>query len=88
MKPTHRSYQTLVEIEDNIIKIREAQIPVKIIWGGKDFCFNENFFNEWRARFPEAAHHYFEDGGHYIVEDKKDEILSLLNDFFCPEPLS
>lgn len=81
LKPTHKSYQKLVEIEDNLIKVKEAGIPIKIIWGGRDFCFNDNFFNEWRIRFPAATHHYFQDGGHYIVEDKKEEIARLLKDF-------
>ncbi len=81
LESTHKSYQKLVEIEDNLEKIREAEIPIKIIWGGKDFCFNDNFFNEWRTRFPEATYHYFQDAGHYIVEDKKKEVAGLLKDF-------
>ena len=78
----HRSYRVLVEIEKQLPLIRAAKIPIKIIWGGKDFCFDDMFYREWVNRFPEAQCHYFPDAGHYVLEDKKDEIAELLNEFF------
>lgn len=81
LQANHKSYNKLVEIENNLKNVKEAGIPLKIIWGGRDFCFNDTFFNEWRTRFPSASHHYFADGGHYILEDKKIEISRLLEDF-------
>lgn len=78
----HVSYEELHNIENRLVKVRDAGIPMKIIWGGKDFCFNDEFFSEWKMRFPEAEDHYFADAGHYILEDKKEEIAVLLADFF------
>lgn len=83
MHPRHPSYPTLVKIEEALPRLREQRIPLLIIWGGKDFCFNDSFFNEWRRRFPEAESHYFSDGGHYILEDKAEEIGPLVQAFLA-----
>lgn len=80
----HPSYATLVKIEERLPLIRDRHIPLLIIWGGRDFCFNDCFFAEWRERFPDAQSHYFSDGGHYILEDKGEEIGPLLQAFFSP----
>lgn len=78
----HKSYATLVEIEKRLPLLRDAAIPLCIIWGGRDFCFNDDFYEEWRKRFPKADHHYFSDGGHYILEDKFTDIAPVLKVFF------
>lgn len=82
LTPRHASYSSLVAVENGLEKLKTQKIPMMIIWGGKDFCFNKDFFAEWCRRFPEAENHYFPDGGHYILEDKKDEIALLLKGFF------
>ena len=61
---SHRSYGVLEKIENGLSRLREQRIPMLILWGGRDFCFNKHFYDEWRRRFPEAQRHYFEDGGH------------------------
>lgn len=73
LSPVHRSYQDLVEIEEGLAGIQGMHVPMLILWGGKDFCFTRHFFEEWRQRFPDASHRYFADGGHYILEDKRQE---------------
>lgn len=82
LNANHKSYRVLLEIEEKLIDLRNQNIPMKIIWGGKDFCFNDHFFSEWRTRFPDAQHHYFGDAGHYVIEDKKNEVDVLLREFF------
>lgn len=81
LSTSHASYDQLLLVENNLSSIKDLEVPVQIIWGGKDFCFNDTFFNEWKDRFPNAETTYFEDGGHYILEDKRDEALSLINEF-------
>lgn len=76
----HPSWNTLVEVEQSLEKLQGC--PMLICWGGKDFCFNDHFFREWKERFPEAEAHYFPDAGHYVLEDALDEILPLIKDFF------
>lgn len=78
----HRSYATLVEIEKRLPLLRDSAVPLLVVWGGGDFCFNDQFFLEWKRRFPEAENHYFPDGGHYILEDKLEEIVPIVSSFF------
>ncbi len=78
----HQSYDTLVGIEQGLPALREQKIPFLILWGGKDFCFNDHFYKEWRRLFPEADYRYYHDGGHYILEDKREEINAELSAFF------
>ncbi len=78
----HKSYATLVEVENGLDLLRDQSIPFLIVWGGGDFCFNDTFFEEWKKRFPGAANHYFPDGGHYVLEDKFAEIAPLIHSFF------
>lgn len=82
MDSSHSSYALLVEIENRLPLLRDQKTPLLLLWGGKDFCFNDHFYNEWQRRFPEAESHYFSDGGHYVLEDKIVDILPLLTQFF------
>lgn len=77
----HRSYQTLVKLEQYIDKLAEDPPPMTMLWGGKDFCFNDHFFDEWRHRFPSMEYHYFEKYGHYILEDGHGHVEQIIDDF-------
>lgn len=83
LSENHWSYNALKQIDENLRGIRDAGIPMLILWGGKDFCFDKVFYDEWMRRFPEAECHYYEDGGHYILEDKLDQIKPILERFFA-----
>ena len=78
----HQSYTTLVEVESGLAEIKKGNIPLLIVWGGKDFCFNDSFYNEWKERFPDAQSTYYPDAGHYLLEDKKDEVNERIATFF------
>jgi len=83
--PLHKndkSYETLLKIENRLPEVRAAGIPLLIVWGGADFCFNDHFYNEWKNRFPQAESYYFKDGGHYVLEDKSNEVLAAIARFF------
>ena len=82
LSPDHPSYGTLVQVEMNLARLSVGNHPMLILWGGKDFCFNRSFFEEWSRRFPAAETHYFENGGHYILEDCLDDIAAQLLRFF------
>lgn len=82
LSPHHRSYSDLRQVEAGLSQLRDCGIPMLILWGGKDFCFNDHFYKEWSNRFPDAEKHYFDDGGHYILEDKLSEISPILQQFF------
>jgi pimeloyl-ACP methyl ester carboxylesterase len=79
LRPQHPSWETLSEVEVSLEHLCDK--PMRICWGGRDFCFNDHFYSEWRRRFPNAQSHYFPDAGHYVLEDALPEILSLLSPF-------
>ncbi|MGL1931477.1 MAG: alpha/beta fold hydrolase [Desulfotalea sp.] len=83
MSPAHRSYDTLLEVEKGLGEISKRETPSMILWGGKDFCFNDNFYNEWTKRLPKAEKVYYKNGGHYILEDEWDDIAPRLEAFFA-----
>ena len=82
---THQSYRKLVEIEESLVTIKSLHIPLLILWGGRDFCFNDTFYRQWLEYFPEAETSYYPDAGHYLLEDKKDEVGQRIEAFFLQE---
>lgn len=76
------SYDALVKVEKGLDILQKRKLPMLICWGGKDFCFHKKFYDEWCRRFPDAETHYFENGGHYILEDEFDAIAPLAERFF------
>ena len=82
LQANHPSYKTLVDVEEGLAKLRDLNIPILILWGGKDFCFTKVFFDEWLERFPDAEAHFFEDCGHYLLEDCFEKSGKYLEDFF------
>jgi haloalkane dehalogenase len=79
MGEKHPSYGTLAEIEAALGGLAEK--PMKIIWGGADFCFNGQFLNRWRELFPRAEVVRLPNAGHYVLEDAKSEAGRLAADF-------
>lgn len=79
LKPDQASYPVLKEIAASLPGFRDR--PILICWGARDFCFSEWYLDEWKARFPEAEVHRFEDAGHYVVEDAHERILPLIRGF-------
>jgi pimeloyl-ACP methyl ester carboxylesterase len=75
MHPGHRSWQTLQAVEQALPNFRPHRIGV--IWGGRDFCFNDRFLGRWAGIYPEAVIHRIENAGHYVLEDAADEALEL-----------
>jgi len=82
LKENHQSYLKLKEIEEKLPLLKEHKIPMMILWGGKDFCFNDYFYKEWIAKFPEIKMHYLKDAGHYLLEDEPILTTELISEFF------
>ena len=68
----HPSRATLEGIERALPQF-EAH-PKLILWGAKDFCFNDNFLFQWRGLFPRAGCERYADAGHYVLEDAGDDV--------------
>jgi len=79
MQPDHPSWQTLAAVEEGLPRL--AGKPMLLCWGGRDFCFNDWFYDEWRRRFPRARSHYFPTAGHSLLEDAFPAIEPLVREF-------
>ena len=74
----HRSFKRLNQIET---KLSTLKCPKIILWGGKDFCFNDLFFKKWRNVYPDAFYKYYDKAGHYILEDESEDVIKNIKDF-------
>jgi haloalkane dehalogenase len=78
MNSDHPTYKTLSNIED---KLKTIKAPTLLLWGEKDFCFTMNFQKRWLEFFPKAKVKTYPDAGHYLVEDKTQEVISEIETF-------
>ncbi len=78
----HRSYAYLKNIEEKLPTLTGKKL---IIWGGQDFCFNDEFFERWKEIYPDAKVEYFANAGHYVLEDEKEKALSSIKGFLKNE---
>ncbi len=78
MKASHRSWKTLENIEN---KLSELTCPKLVLWGRKDFCFNDYFLNRWKGIYPDATYKVFEDAGHYVIEDAGKDLINEMRSF-------
>jgi cis-3-alkyl-4-acyloxetan-2-one decarboxylase len=78
MEKEHKTFKTLSEIEQKLVGLKH---PKLILWGGKDFCFNQHFFERWVEIYPDALAHWYAKAGHYILEDIPEEVSLKIWDF-------
>jgi pimeloyl-ACP methyl ester carboxylesterase len=74
----HRTWKTLESIEAALPSL--ADRPIKLIWGMRDWCFNDVCLRKFQAIFPNAQTHAFDDAGHYVVEDAHERIVPLMRE--------
>jgi haloalkane dehalogenase len=79
LAPRDRGYDIVSSTAAGLERLKH--LPILILWGEKDFVFDRHFLNEWQERFPEAEVHSWKGGGHYILEDVKDEAIPLIAGF-------
>jgi len=79
--PGDRNFDLVSQVAASLEQFRG--LPISIFWGELDFVFDPTFLAEWIRRFPEASVHRYPDGGHYILEDKKEEVVPLIAQFLA-----
>ena len=82
------SYALVSEVQGRLAAFRNT--PALILWGEKDFVFDEHFLKVWEETLPQAEVHRFPNAGHLVLEDAGAEILPIIQRFFekhpCPQP--
>jgi len=74
-----QSDQVLAQVEPKLELLKSK--PVRILWGGKDFCFNRHYYDRWRQLLPQAQADYFDSAGHYVLEDETQRCVQEIRAF-------
>ncbi|MDA8961839.1 alpha/beta fold hydrolase [Congregibacter sp.] len=67
---------------------RFADKPVLLVWGLKDFVFDETFYRDWQRYLPNAELHPLADCGHYVLEDGGEPLLHRIEEFLASTKLA
>jgi pimeloyl-ACP methyl ester carboxylesterase len=60
--------------------LRERQPPALIVWGKNDFIFPADGAHPYKRDLKDLEFHLI-DSGHFLLEDKPDELFPLIHDF-------
>lgn len=73
------AWPVLAETEKHLDRLAEK--PIRFIWGGKDFVFDDRVLDQWREIWPDAQVEYLEDAGHYVLEDAPERVVAGIASF-------
>lgn len=79
LSASHKTWNVLKEMEAGLPEL--DSMPIKLIWGMKDWCFRPECLDRFESHWPNADVTKFENGGHYIVEDEPEKVVSLVREF-------
>jgi cis-3-alkyl-4-acyloxetan-2-one decarboxylase len=86
LKPGDLAYDIVADVEANLSQFDDR--PVLICWGGRDFVFDHHFLRRWREFLPSAKVVEFPEAGHYVLEDRGEDIEVLIKAFFVEHPIT
>jgi haloalkane dehalogenase len=82
LRATDRSWSTLAAVEAGLGQFRDR--AALVLWGGRDFCFNDRFLARWREYLPQAQVERFADAGHYVLADAREDVVPRVAEFLRP----
>lgn len=86
VRPEHPSYAALLEVEQNLARLKH--LPVLLAWGMRDWCFTPQFLARFQEFFPQAETVRFENAGHFVIEDAREDWLAAFERFLTTHPLA
>lgn len=81
LEAAHPSWPALAETAVGLSQFSDR--PTLIVWGGKDFCFNDRFLARWQKYLPQAQVRRIADAGHYVLEDATEEVVQAVSAFLA-----
>lgn len=78
--PHHESFSPLKRIEEKLNTIKKDPA---LIWGMKDFCFNQKYLERWENFYPKAHVFKLKKASHYLFEDAPKEIIEAMEQVFA-----
>jgi cis-3-alkyl-4-acyloxetan-2-one decarboxylase len=82
LEPDHPSRATLEAVASGLPSLAPRQ--KLIVWGARDFCFDETFLARWREIYPDAQVELLARVGHYVLEDGGADTRRLISNFLTP----
>ena len=79
LEPDDPSFACLSGVADGLSALSDK--PMLLLWGEKDFVFDDHVLAEWTRRFPAALVEVFPEAGHLVFEDARDESIALIRKF-------
>jgi cis-3-alkyl-4-acyloxetan-2-one decarboxylase len=79
MSPKHPTYDVLMQLERALPKL--SGLPVKFVWGMKDWCFRPECMERLNLAWPNATRRELSDVGHYVMEEAPTEVVEELHNF-------
>ncbi len=79
LAPGDAAWEAMLSVEGGLPALKDK--PMLLVWGMKDWVFDEAFLNGWIKRFPQAQVRRFEDCGHFLLEDAAAEVVPLIAEF-------
>jgi cis-3-alkyl-4-acyloxetan-2-one decarboxylase len=83
--PGEPSGAIVSRVDRNLARICDR--PALVLWGAHDFVFDRDYYNQWRRRLPRAEAHWFDNAGHYLLEDVPEQIIPLIRRFLHNHPM-
>jgi len=63
------------------------EVPAFIGWGLQDFVFDQDFLARFVKELPNATQKIYGDAGHYVLEDKHEELVPAIRQFLDRHPI-
>ena len=79
-------YDLVLKTEQSLVGY--SKLPTTIFWGEQDFVFDKHFLTQWKKLMPHAEVHAYPDCGHYILEDAKQDVIPLIEQFLADNPIT
>ncbi|WP_230467807.1 alpha/beta fold hydrolase [Lujinxingia vulgaris] len=79
LSPGDSGYELVSEIEAALPSLGDR--PIFIGWGYKDFVFDRHFLARWKEIYPQATYAEYPEAGHYVLEDRRDDLIPKIMDF-------
>lgn len=77
----HPTWKHLVELEESLKTLEH--MPIKLIWGMRDWCFQPNCLERLCQHWPNAEVEKIENAGHWVTEEAQDQVLKSVTEFLA-----
>ena len=86
LKPDDAAWSLVQQAEVQLPGYRDR--PAFIGWGLQDFVFDQDFLAHFVKDLPAATQKIYSDAGHYVLEDKHEDLVPAIRQFLDRHPIS